>query len=72
MLILSLYSEFAQQRDDDMTLREEITKARQKFYIESDTSQMGEEIELLIDRVDGIAELVNRLEIKLFNDHKEE
>ncbi len=50
-----------------MTLRDVITEKRKEFWKEADTSQMGEELELVIDRLDEIGELVDRLEIKLIN-----
>lgn len=44
-----------------MTLREEITEKRREFWKDADTSQMGEELELIIDRIDKIEERLNSL-----------
>ena len=44
-----------------MTLREEITEKRQEFWKDADTSQMGEELELIINRIDKIEERLNSL-----------
>lgn len=48
-------------RDDNMTLRDVITEKRQEFWKEADTSQMGEELELIIDRIVKIEERLNSL-----------
>ena len=49
-------------RADTMTLREEIIEKRKEFWKEADTSQMGEELELIIDRIDELENRMDRIE----------
>lgn len=50
-----------------MTLREEISKSRADARSDTWRNMTDDEIEQIIKRVDDHAELLNRLEIKLFN-----
>lgn len=52
-------------RDDNMILREEIAEKRKAFWKEADTSQMGEELELIIDRIDGMDNRISEIEGEL-------
>ena len=45
-----------------MTLREEITKARQKFWEERDIEQIGGDLDTVIDRLDVVEEHIKRIE----------
>lgn len=54
-------------RDDNMTLRDVITEKRQEFWKEADTSQMGEELELIIDRIDGMGDRISEIESEIVN-----
>lgn len=50
-----------------MTLRDEIDKSREDLRKNTYQIITDDDIERIIDRIDEIGELVNRLEIKLFN-----
>jgi hypothetical protein len=50
-----------------MTLREEISKSRADARSDTWRNMTDDEIEQIIKRVDDHAELLNRLEIKLFS-----
>lgn len=54
-------------RDDNMTLREVITEKRKEFWKDTDVTQMGEELELIIDLIDGIDERIDEIERDLDN-----
>lgn len=54
-------------RDDNMTLREEITQKRKEFWREADSTQMGEELELIIDRIDGMDDRISEIESEIVN-----
>ena len=54
-------------RADIMTLREEITEKRKEFWRDSDSAEMGEELELIIDRIDGIYDRIDEIERDLDN-----
>ena len=54
-------------RADTMTLREEITEKRKEFWRDSDSAEMGEELELIIDRIDGIYDRIDEIERDLDN-----
>ena len=41
-------------RDDNMTLREEVHKSRQKLWQEMDIEQIGGDLDTVIDRLDDI------------------
>ena len=54
-------------RDDNMKLRDMITEKRKEFWKEADTTQMGEELERIIDHIDGMGDRINKLESEVVN-----
>ena len=50
-----------------MTNGEEITEKRKEYWKEADITQMGEELERIIDRIDGMGDRIHGLENEVAN-----
>jgi len=50
-----------------MTLKEAISEKRKEFWRDSDSAQMGEELELIIDRIDRIDDRIDEIKRDLDN-----
>ncbi len=52
-------------RDDNMTLRGEITKDRNEAWTDREAAQNASDLDTVIDRIDEIEERINKLEITI-------